>query len=94
MRITLDVADHALDELARRLADLLTPVPQPQSTPVWLDVAAAAEHLALTPEAVRALVKRRRIPHHRLENGRVRFDRAELDAWVRAGHVDTNRDTS
>jgi excisionase family DNA binding protein len=49
----------------------------------YLDVERAAEYLSTTPAAVRALVRRRQVPHHRTPNGRLLFDRRELDAWVR-----------
>ncbi|HET8893019.1 MAG TPA: helix-turn-helix domain-containing protein [Gaiellaceae bacterium] len=49
----------------------------------WLDAKRAAGHLSLSEEAVRALVKRREIPFAKAPNGRLLFDRAELDLWVR-----------
>lgn len=53
--------------------------------PGYLDVDGAAEYLATTPGAVRALVKSRRIPVHRTPAGRLLFDRDELRAWVMSG---------
>ena len=43
-----------------------------------------ADHLQTTEDGIRALVKRKRIPHHRGAAGRLLFDRDELDAWVRS----------
>jgi excisionase family DNA binding protein len=54
----------------------------PQSTE-WLTVAGAAAYLATTEDAIRGHVKRGQIPCHRGAAGRILFDRAELDAWVR-----------
>lgn len=48
----------------------------------WLTVRQAADHLGLSANSVRALIKRKRIPHYRVE-GRILFDEVELDAWVR-----------
>lgn len=50
----------------------------------FLNVNGAAEFLATTPDAVRALVKSERIPVHRTPAGRLLFDREELRAWVMA----------
>jgi hypothetical protein len=51
----------------------------------FLDVAGAAAYLASTPSGIRSLVKRRAIPFHKAPNGRILFDRGELDTWVRVG---------
>jgi hypothetical protein len=53
------------------------------STAGWLDVDAASAHLAMSAHAIRHLVKRERIPYVRTPNGRIRFDRGELDRWAR-----------
>jgi excisionase family DNA binding protein len=46
-----------------------------------LDVDQAAEHLTVTPRFVRTLVAERRVPF--LKIGKfVRFDIADLDAWL------------
>lgn len=73
-----DVRRVVAEEISRLLATL-------SASSAWLTAAGAAEHLATTEEAVRSMVKRRQIPAHRLPNGRLRFDRAELDAWARGG---------
>ena len=43
----------------------------------------AAEYVATTPGAVRALCKRRQILFHKTPQGRLLFDVAELEAYVR-----------
>jgi excisionase family DNA binding protein len=48
----------------------------------WLTVSQAVDHLGLSSNSIRALIKRKRIPHYRVE-GRILFDRGELDQWVR-----------
>jgi excisionase family DNA binding protein len=50
----------------------------------WLDVTAAAQHLACPKSRIYALVSARRIPFHK-DGTRTLFDRGELDNWVRAG---------
>lgn len=66
------------DEVASRLREHLS-----VAAPAWLDVNRAAEHLATTVQAIRALVKRDAIPFHKAPNGRLLFHRDELDRWVR-----------
>jgi excisionase family DNA binding protein len=51
----------------------------------WLNVEGAATYLATTEDAIRALVKRRRLPVHRTETGRLLFRPEELDAWILDG---------
>jgi hypothetical protein len=83
VRLELNLDDEDLDQLAQRMAERVehpTTVVQ-----AWLDVAGAAAHLGLTVNAIRGLVKRRQIPVHRTENGRLRFAVTELDQWVRSG---------
>ena len=82
MILNLRLSGEEIERIATRLAQLLT---EDRSTDQWLDVAGAARHLLLTEDAVRGLVKRRRIPFHRTENGRLRFAVTELDHWVRTG---------
>jgi excisionase family DNA binding protein len=78
----LTPTDQFFDEIAERVSALLEERFGVQPAE-WLNVDGAADHLQTTPEGIRALVKRRRIPHHRGAAGRLLFDRAELDAWVR-----------
>lgn len=53
-----------------------------------VDIDGAAEHLAVTPRFVRRLVAQRRVPY--LKVGKfVRFDTADLDAWLEACRVDS-----
>jgi hypothetical protein len=37
------------------------------------------------PAAIRSLVQRGEIPVHKAPNGRLLFDRDELEQWVRSG---------
>jgi len=50
----------------------------------WLDVRGAADYLVTTPKGIRGLVNRREIPFTKTPNGRILFDRRELEAWVRS----------
>ena len=70
------VAAAVRDELAARL---------PLRADGLLDVNGAAAYLSSTPAAIRALVKRDAIPYHKAPNGRLLFDRDELDQWARTG---------
>jgi len=54
----------------------------PRETTEWLNARSAAEYMDTTEEAIRGLVKRRQIPCHRSENGRLLFRRDELDVWA------------
>jgi len=49
----------------------------------WLSVKGVADYLDTTEDAIRALVKRKQIPHDRAPTGRLLFSRSELDQWVR-----------
>jgi len=76
---------QALTELVRQaIADELHKA-HTSTGPHYLDVDAAATYLASTPSAIRSLVKRNAIPHHKAPNGRLLFDREEIDAWVKTG---------
>jgi Helix-turn-helix domain len=78
----LTPTDQFFDTIAERVSALLEErfALQPAE---WLNVAGAADHLQTTEDGIRALVKRKKVPHHRGAAGRLLFDRAELDAWVR-----------
>jgi excisionase family DNA binding protein len=90
MIIEVQLTEEDVDRIASRVAALIdTGTTRAQ---LWLDVAGAAHHLALTDDAIRGLVKRRRIPFHRMENGRLRFAVAELDQWVRTGTCESSNE--
>src|SRR4051812_37129429 len=80
--LSFEVSDEFFDRIGEYVTALLEERFGAQAAK-WLNVDGAADHLQTTPEGIRALVKRRRIPHHRGAAGRLLFDRAELDAWVR-----------
>ena len=84
MKLEISITHDDIERIATRTAELLA---ETMATGVerWLDVPRAGDHLALTPDAIRALVKRGQIPLHRTENGRLRFSVTELDHWVRTG---------
>jgi excisionase family DNA binding protein len=66
------------DAVAERLADSLAP---PPVTP-WMSLEEAAIYLRRSEDSLRSLVKRNRVPVHRV-GGRLTFDREELDRWIR-----------
>jgi hypothetical protein len=49
----------------------------------FMDTKTAAAFLSTSEQAVRALCKREQLPVHRTPQGRLLFDPAELDAYVR-----------
>jgi len=57
-------------------------VQDPPVDPYWLDVPAAARYLCMTPHAIYHRINRRDIPFVR-QGRMVRFDRHELDRWMR-----------
>lgn len=86
--VEIQLTDDDVGRIAARLAEFMSDVPVRRETS-WVDVHGVAAHLSMTPDAVRGLVKRRQIPFHRTENGRLRFALTELDRWVRSGLADS-----
>lgn len=82
MKLEISITHDDIERIATRTAELLA---ETTATGIdrWLDVRGTADHVALTPDAIRALVKRGQIPFHRTKNGRLRFSPSELDDWVR-----------
>jgi excisionase family DNA binding protein len=76
----IGVSDDFLDALAARVKEAV--VEHLHRPSYWMAVDQAATYLAMTVPAIRARVKRGEIPHHRVE-GRILFERGELDQWVR-----------
>lgn len=79
-----ELDDNALDRLAELLAPRIQSRAQADGSLGWLNVAAAAEHLACPKSRLYALVSANRIPYAK-DGSRVLFDRTELDKWVRLG---------
>jgi excisionase family DNA binding protein len=79
-------AAQLLDDLVATLVERLVPVLAPAVQPIqpsgWLNAKSAASYLDLSEQAIRARVKRGEIPVHRCD-GRLYFDRTELDEYVR-----------
>jgi hypothetical protein len=87
--LALALPDELLDEIARRVADLIT-TRQPTGPEAWLSVDQAAEHLGYATNPQRG---RRRIydltaarhtngfPSHK-DGSRLIFRASELDAWL------------
>ena len=78
-----DLTEADLDRLAELLRPRLATSSDQQPQP-WLNVDAAAEHLACARSRIYALVSARRIPFHK-DGSRLLFNRDELDQWVRTG---------
>jgi excisionase family DNA binding protein len=87
VNIDISITNEDVERIACRTSELLSERASTGVVERWLDVSGAADHLALTPHAIRGLVKRRRIPFHRTESNRLRFSPTELDHWVRAGQL-------
>jgi hypothetical protein len=75
--------DDLVAALAERLASLVGTAitPAEQATP-WMNIKSAAAYLDTTEQALRGRVKRGELPVHR-RDGRLYFNRGELDQWVR-----------
>jgi excisionase family DNA binding protein len=73
------------DDLEQTLERLLQKVVSDHAEDTWLDVKQASEYLALTEDGLRQLMRKGRVPVHRIGERRIRFSRAELSAWVRSG---------
>jgi excisionase family DNA binding protein len=80
--VKVELADVEIEALAERVAELVAARLDGPRGEQWLGLEQAAAYLCSTPEAVRALVKRGRIPYHKA-GGRLLFSRREVDAWVR-----------
>jgi excisionase family DNA binding protein len=75
--------DHALSELAERLAPFLPQRSAPDADR-WLSTREAAEYLGITANALHKLTAARAIPFEQDGPGaRCWFRRDELDAWRR-----------
>jgi hypothetical protein len=76
---------QGLEEIViRAVADAMA-AQQSAVRPSFLDVEGAAGFIASTPAAIRSLVQRGEVPFHKAPNGRLLFDRDELEQWVRSG---------
>lgn len=80
MNVEVRLSEDDIERIARRVVELqgLT-APKGEA---WLTAAQAGAHLGMSEHAIRGLVKRKQIPVHRTESGRVRFSPRELDDWV------------
>lgn len=75
------IDDSNLDALAELLADKILERKTPQQTK-WMTAEETAEYLGLSTKGIYNRASANKIPFHRID-GRMRFDRDELDRWVR-----------
>lgn len=61
---------------------------------LFLTLPEAASFLGIQPSYLRKLCHFRKIPHFKPNRGKLLFDAAELEAYVRAGRVATNDELS
>lgn len=78
--LPVEVGVELVETIAARVAEIV--VERLGDRTEWLRVEQAAEHLQTTPDGIRALVKRGKVPVHR-RDGRLYFNRRELDGYVR-----------
>jgi hypothetical protein len=79
MSVTLDLPDAVLDEIARRAAELISPVgdtPRP-----WLDTKAAAGHLCCPVSRIHDLVQLGKLQPCR-DGRRLLFRATDLDSYL------------
>jgi excisionase family DNA binding protein len=87
-----EAAALLLDDLVSALAERIAPLiaaANPPAEPLspWMNIKTAAKYLDTSEQALRGRIKRGEIPVHRRE-GRLYFNRHELDQWVR-GEIGT-----
>jgi excisionase family DNA binding protein len=83
--VSLTLHDETLEQIARRVAAILSEQASPAAeNDCFLDVAGAAEFLACPTSRIYALVSAKRIPHHR-DGSRLLFDRGELREYIQNG---------
>lgn len=83
MNATISLGTDTLRALAAEVATLLEGKQASEPEP-WVDVRAAAEHLACKPRRVYDLVSQGRIPHVK-DGTRLLFRRSELDLSLSQG---------
>jgi excisionase family DNA binding protein len=76
--------DSLADRVARRLRDLQPPPPAgaAETGSPWLNVKSAAAYLDWPAQRLYKLTAQGAIPHYK-QDGRLLFDRDELDQWLR-----------
>jgi excisionase family DNA binding protein len=80
--LAVTLSDSQLDELADRVATRLVAIQQDGDDDRWLDVRAAAEHLAVHPDTVRREAASGRLDSAQDGPGcKLYFRRSELDRW-------------
>jgi excisionase family DNA binding protein len=79
--VPLQIFDEFYETVAQRVASHVAAILDRPAE--WLTVPQVAAYLRTSEDGIRALVKRGRIPHHRAA-GRILFERAEIDDWVRS----------
>lgn len=84
-RHTLTVPSELLDAIAERVAELVAARIGMDPVSPWLTVGEAAEYLRWPKSRVQKLTAAKAIPHAKHE-GRVLFNRGELDVWLRDFH--------
>jgi excisionase family DNA binding protein len=80
VQLVLTVPSDLVDVLVRQVSEQMQPT---ETTSPWLDLPEAAEYLRTTVDSIRGMVKRKQLPFHK-PNGRLLFNRHELDEWARS----------
>jgi hypothetical protein len=84
--VHLDIPESllaALEERARRVVREEIERAASNARSPWMDVRAAAEYAAMTPDAIRSATKRGQLRVHRGETGRLRYRTEDLDVFLR-----------
>lgn len=82
--LSLTLPPELVEEIARRVAEILAERQGTDDQDGFLDVAAAAEFLSCPKSRIYALVSAGRIPHKR-DGSRLLFDRQALREYVENG---------
>ncbi len=80
-RLTIELSDEQLAQLAALVAPLLADRAPAPAASAWLDTAGAAAHLACSPGRIHDLVQLGKLTPRR-DGRRLLFRRDDLDAYV------------
>lgn len=85
--LALEVPNALIETLAQRVAAVVLERLEATSSGRWLTVEQAAEYVGRSEEAIRGLVKRGELTAYK-PDGRLQFDREQIDRWMRGGAPD------
>lgn len=83
MSVTFDLPPQTIEQIAQRVAEILSESASTDRADRWLDARSAAEHLGCSTGRIYKLVERREIPFVQDGPGcKLSFSRRALDQWM------------